>query len=148
MKNRPIIIIDDDDDDLELLKEAFAELKIANEIIAFSDTSQFLDFMRTTQKRVFFILCDINMGQTSGLQLKEEIHSDERLRLKCIPFIFLTTSKASSEVMKAYSFGVQGFFVKPHTFDSIKDLLQFMITYWIHSIHPNSDDHSGLRVVG
>ncbi len=146
MKNRPIIIIDDDPDDLQLLKEAFAELHIPNEIVAFTDGNKFIDYMHTTEKRVFFILCDINMGNTNGLILKEQIHSDERLRLKCIPFIFLTTSRASSEIMKAYSFGVQGFFVKPQTFSLLVDLMEFIVKYWRHSMHPNSDEHTGLRI--
>ncbi|RYF84169.1 MAG: response regulator, partial [Chitinophagaceae bacterium] len=37
MNNRPIILIDDDDDDLELMKDAFSQLKTENEIICFDD---------------------------------------------------------------------------------------------------------------
>jgi CheY-like chemotaxis protein len=136
MSNRPIIIIDDDDEDLEFIKSAFAELNVENEILVFDDGFEFLDFIRSTEKAVFFILCDVNMRKINGLQLKKMIYDDERLRLKCVPFIFMSTSRASTAVMEAYSYGVQGYFVKPPTFEALKDLLQFIINYWTHSEHP------------
>lgn len=138
MNNNPIIIIDDDDDDLELITQAFEALKVENEIILFHDGHAFLDYIRKTDKKTFFILCDINMVKTGGLELKKLIHDDERLRLKCVPFIFMSTSGASTAIMKAYSFGVQGFFVKPNTFDELKALLNHVMHYWTFSQHPNA----------
>src|SRR5947209_3841691 len=137
MNRKPIIIIDDDKEDLELLTEAFAQLNIENEIIVFTDGFAFLDFIRKTDNQAFFILCDINMGKIGGLELKKKIYDDEELRMKCVPFIFLSTSGGSSSVMKAYSYGVQGYFVKPNTAHEIRELLQFIINYWGHSEHPN-----------
>jgi CheY-like chemotaxis protein len=136
MNNRPIIIIDDDDEDLEFIKSAFAELSVENEIIVFDDGFEFLDFIRATEKAVFFILCDVSMAKINGLQLKKLIYDDERLRLKCVPFIFMSTSRASTAVMEAYSYGVQGYFVKPPTFELLKDLMQFIMNYWSHSERP------------
>ena len=138
MNNKPIIIIDDDDDDLDLIQGALGELNLENEIIVFNDGFEFLDFIRQTDNRAFFMLCDVNMSKISGLQLKKLIYDDEHLRLKCVPFIFMSTNGASSEVMRAYSYGVQGYFVKPPTFTELKQLLQFIINYWSHSEHPSS----------
>jgi DNA-binding NtrC family response regulator len=137
MNNNPIIIIDDDNDDLEMIKEAFAELKVENEIITFNNGKDFLNYIKGTDKRVFFILCDINMSTISGLELKKITFEDERLRLKCMPFIFISTSKASESVMRAYSFGVQGYFVKPNSYGTLKIMLQNMISYWEFSQRPN-----------
>lgn len=136
MNNKPIIIIDDDKEDLDLIKDALVQLEVENEIIVFDDGFQFLDFIRATNNRAFFMLCDVNMARINGLELKRLIYDDEQLRLKCVPFIFLSTSGASSEILKAYSYGVQGYFVKPQTFDEIKELLQSIINYWSHSQSP------------
>lgn len=138
MDNKPIIIIDDDDDDLELIKDAMKQLEIENEIIVFDDGQNFLDFIRSTENRAFVILCDVNMSKINGLELKKLIYDDERLRLKCVPFIFMSTSSASTEVMRAYSYGVQGYFIKPHTFEGIKQLMHYIVQYWSHSQSPNS----------
>lgn len=138
MDNKPIIIIDDDNEDLELFKDALAQLNIDNEIIVFDDGFEFIDFIRATDNRAFLTLCDVNMTKINGLELKKIIYDDERLRLKCVPFIFLSTSGASTEVMRAYSFGVQGYFVKPSTFEELKDLLGYIIKYWSYSQVPKA----------
>ena len=138
MNNKPIIIIDDDDDDLDFIKDAFEQLEIENEILVFDDGQKFLTFIRATENRAFFILCDVNMSKINGLDLKKIIYDDDRLRLKCVPFIFMSTSSASAEIMRAYSYGVQGYFVKPQTFEGLKDLLQYIVNYWSHSQHPNT----------
>ena len=61
----------------------------------------------------------------------------EKFRIKCVLFIFLSTSGASSSIMKAYSYGVQGYFIKPNTLEKLKSILHAMITYWSESQHPN-----------
>ncbi len=137
MNQKPIIIVDDDPDDPELLQQAFSELNIDNEIIVFNDGLKFLEYIKATENGTFFILCDINMSKLPGLELKKIIDDDERLRLKCVPFIFLSTSGASSSIMTAYSYGVQGYFIKPNTFEKLKRMLDGMIAYWSESEHPN-----------
>lgn len=137
MNTDPIIIIDDDEEDLEIISTAFAEIKVKNEIIIFDDGLKFIEFIKTTDKKSFFILCDINMRKISGLELKKKIFQDERLRLKCIPFLFFSTVKASSSIMEAYSYGVQGYFIKPNTLQEFKNMFQAMINYWGYSQHPN-----------
>ena len=137
MKNSPILIIDDDDDDLELIKQAFADLNVPNEVLIFNTGDAFLDYMRATDKGTFFILCDFNMAKINGLELKRRIYDDERLRLKCVPFIFISTSNATAAIMGAYSFGVQGYFIKPNNYEGLKRLLQRIMLYWSDSQHPN-----------
>lgn len=77
------------------------------------------------------------MAKIGGLELKKLIHDDERLRLECVPFLFMSTSGASDSIMRAYSFDVQGYFIKPNTFDEIKALLENIMNYWTVSQHPN-----------
>ena len=137
MNKKPIIVIDDDNDDLELIQQAFSELNIDNEIIVFDDGYKFLEYIKKTKNGTFFILCDINMVKLTGIELKKIIYDDERLRIKCVPFIFLSTSSASHSIMKAYSYGVQGYFIKPNNLEKLKSVLQAMITYWSDSHHPN-----------
>ena len=94
-------------------------MKEENEIIIFADGLKFLDFIKATENRAFFTLCDVNMAKINSLELKKRLYDDELLRLKCVPFIFMSTSSASHEVMKAYSDGVQGYFIKPPPFAAL-----------------------------
>lgn len=88
--SNPIIIIDDDVDDIELFQEAFKELGIENEIMVFTDGDKFYDFISTTDRKSFFICCDINMNRLNGFELKKKIFDNEEIRLKCIPFLMLS----------------------------------------------------------
>jgi CheY-like chemotaxis protein len=40
----------------------------------------------------FVIISDINLPESSGMECKQQIDNDENLRLKSIPFVFLSTS--------------------------------------------------------
>ncbi len=137
--SNPIIIIDDDMDDIEIFQKGFKELGIENEIIVFTDGNKFYDYISATDRKSFFIFCDINMYRINGLELKQKIFENEELRLKCIPFLMLSTSGASAHVIEAYSVNVQGYFIKPNTVSEIKDLFEIVIKYWSKSQRPVSE---------
>lgn len=59
--NDPILIIDDSEGERELIKIAFIELDIDNEIIFFNNGFTFLEYIRLETTGTFFILCDVNM---------------------------------------------------------------------------------------
>lgn len=134
----PIILIDDDEEDIELFKDAFKELAIPNEIMVFTDGHKFYDFISTTKMNSFFIFCDINMNRLNGFELKKMIFDNEQIRLKCIPFLMLSTSGASANVLEAYSLNVQGYFIKPSSIGGIKAMFTKVVDYWSISQRPAS----------
>jgi CheY-like chemotaxis protein len=135
----PIILIDDDIEDIETFQQGFKELGVENEIMVFTDGNKFYDYISTTNRKSFFIFCDINMHKINGFQLKQKIFDNEELRLKCIPFLMLSTSSASQNVLEAYSLNVQGYFIKPQTVQGIKDMFEIVIKYWAISQRPTSE---------
>ena len=132
----PIILIDDDMEDIEFFKEGFKELKIENEIIVFTDGNKFYEYICATKINTFFIFCDINMNGINGFQLKNKIFDDEEIRIKCIPFLMMSSSGASPRTMEAYSLNVQGYFLKPTKISEIKDLFDTVVKYWSLSQRP------------
>lgn len=132
----PIIIVDDSAGERELVKIAFEDLGVENELIFFENGADCLKFIKKEERGIFFILCDVNMPIMTGMELKKILQDDDDLRLKSIPFILISTSNATSSIMKAYSFGVQGYFVKPQDFDELLDMLTAIITYWDLSESP------------
>lgn len=135
----PIILIDDDEEDIELFQEAFKELGVENEIMVFDDGNKFYDYIKATKRNSFFIFCDINMSRINGFELKKKIFDDERIRMKCIPFLMLSTSNASKSIMEAYSLNVQGYFIKPNSVSEIKDMFEIVVKYWSISQRPASE---------
>jgi len=136
-KTGPIIIIEDDSGDQELLKIVFEELKFINEIIFFKDGEKALGYLTMSAIEPFLILSDINMPKLNGLELREKIHTNEDLRLKCIPYLFFSTSAEQKHVVDAYSKSVQGFFIKPYSFEELKRTIKIIIEYWQECVSPN-----------
>lgn len=136
--SNPIIIIDDDEEDILIFQEGFKSLGIENEILVFNDGHKFYDYISTTNNKSFFIFCDINMNNMNGFQLKQKIFDNEELRIKCIPFLMLSTSGASTSVLEAYSLNVQGYFIKPNSVSAIKDMFDIVVKYWSISQRPIS----------
>ena len=137
--SNPIILIDDDIEDIEIFKQGFKALGVKNEILVFTDGNKFYDYISTTNRKSFFIFCDINMHKINGFELKQKIFDNEEIRLKCIPFLMLSTSDASSSVLEAYSLNVQGYFIKPQTVQGIRDMFEIVIKYWSISQRPRSE---------
>ena len=133
----PIIVIEDDSDDQELLVIVFKELSFRNEIIFFEDGEEALDYLIKSDVEPFIILSDINMPKLNGLELRKKVHTNEDLRIKCIPYLFFSTSAEQKYVVDAYSESVQGFFVKPHSFDKLKRTIRIIVEYWQECESPN-----------
>ena len=136
-KNGPIIIIEDDTDDQEILADIFKELNYGNKLIFFGDSIQALEYLTNTDIEPFLVLSDINMPKLNGMELREKIHNNEDLRLKSIPYLFFSTSAEQKHVIDAYSRSIQGFFVKPHSYDKLKQTIVKIVEYWQECHSPN-----------
>lgn len=104
----------------------FQEFNVSNEIIYFGDGETALDYLIKTAIEPFLILSDINMPGLNGIELREKIHTNEDLRIKCIPYLFFTTSAEQKHVVDAYSKSVQGFFVEPNSFEKLKRTIKII----------------------
>jgi CheY-like chemotaxis protein len=136
-KTGPIIIIEDDIDDQEIISDIFKELDFVNEIIFYGDGEAALTYLVSSDLEPFIILSDINMPKLNGIELREKVHTNEDLRIKCIPYLFFTTSAEQKFVVDAYSKSVQGFFVKPPSVENLKRTLKIIVEYWQECESPN-----------
>ena len=137
-KKGPIIAIEDDSDDQFLLKTAMSELQVENQLIFFENGLEALSYLEVTKDQPFLILCDINMPVMNGLELREQIDSNEYLRKKSIPFVFLSTADNPAVVEAAYNSTIQGFYKKVSNFSDFKKRLRIIVDYWEHCLHPNA----------
>jgi len=129
-KSGPIIIIDDDLDDQMILGEIFKELNVQNEVFYFINGVDAYAFLVHSKYQPFIILSDINMPRLSGIELRDKVHNNRQLNLKCIPYLFFTTASEQKVVIEAYSKSVQGFFVKPRQYADLRRVINNIIEYW------------------
>ncbi len=136
-KNGPIIIVEDDSDDKHLFSEVFKDLNYKNEIVFLSDGQEALTYLTSITVEPFIVFSDINMPKLNGIELRKQIHENEDIRLKTIPYLFFTTSAAQEAVVDAYSKSIQGFFIKPTNFQELKNMVKIIVEYWQKCVSPN-----------
>jgi CheY-like chemotaxis protein len=95
-----------------------------------------LEYLIITLEKPFLILSDINMPFMDGLELKQQIDQNSFLKSLNIPFIFITTSSNDDSVKSAFRLSIQGYFVKPNTYDEYKVLLKLVTGYRGNSVEP------------
>ena len=137
-KNGPVIIIEDDADDQYLFQLVFAKLGYTNQVIYFPDGQEALDYLLTTSTLPFLILSDINMPKLDGFALREKLHTDAALQVRCIPYLFFSTAATQEMVINAYSLSVQGFFLKEPTINELEETIKSIMEYWKRCAAPNN----------
>ena len=136
-KNGAIVIVEDDIDDQEMFDEVFKKLNYKNEIVFFNDGQEALTYLTAKTSEPFIVFSDINMPKLNGMELRKQIHENEDIRLKTIPYLFFTTSAEQGAVIDAYSKSIQGFFVKPSSFQDLTELIKIIVEYWQKCVSPN-----------
>ena len=136
-KQGPIILVEDDVEDQLLIREALEMSGNTHELKIFGNGEQVIEYLMHTTDKPFIIVCDINMPRMDGLTLRERINETEYLRKKSIPFVFFSTTASKDSIEKAYELTVQGFFVKPSSFEDLTRTLSMIISYWNVCKHPN-----------
>ncbi|MEM6263295.1 MAG: response regulator [Bacteroidota bacterium] len=139
---QPVVILmaDDDPEDRMLTKDALEEGRLANPIQFVEDGEQLLKYLRREGEfgnedhypEPGIILLDLNMPKKDGREALREIKSDPKLRR--IPVVILTTSKAEEDILRSYDLGVSSFITKPVTFDGLVDLMQTLSKYWFEIV--------------
>ena len=136
-KTGAIIIIEDDLDDQDILTDILRDLDYKNEVIFFGDSLKALDYLTNTRVEPFLVLSDINMPKLNGMELREKVHNNEDLRMKSIPYLFFSTSAEQQHVIDAYSRSIQGFFIKPNSYEKLKGTIRKIVEYWQECESPN-----------
>jgi len=141
-KLKPVVFLmaEDDPDDRLLIREAFQESLISNSIYFVEDGVELLDYLRCQDKYAHpsdaptpdLILLDLNMPRKDGREALAEIKSDPKLRY--IPVVVLTTSKAEEDIMRSYDIGAASYITKPVTFDGLVEAIKGLGQYWVQIV--------------
>jgi len=134
-KNKPITILmaEDNATDVMITKEALVHAKLLNTLHVVSDGIEAMDFLHRRGKypkapRPDLILLDLNMPRKNGQEVLAEIKADDKL--KFIPVVILTTSKAEEDVLKAYGLHANCYVVKPVDFEVFAEVVRSIEHFW------------------
>lgn len=128
----PILVADDDEEDRQLIKDALKESRLLNEIRFVKDGEELMQVLLSDAPLPGLILLDLNMPKKDGREALKEIKNNPRL--KQIPVVVLTTSKAEEDIYRTYNLGVNSFITKPVTFNSLVDIMKDLGRYWFEVV--------------
>ena len=149
-KGKPITILlaDDDPDDRMLTKDAIEEARLRNDIDMVEDGEELMDYLlgrgqysgENARPKPSLILLDLNMPRKDGREALKEIKNSPKLRN--IPVVVLTTSKAEEDIMRTYDLGVNSFVIKPVPFEGLVDVIKTIGKYWFQIVELPPDESS------
>ena len=130
-----ILMVEDDPRDVELTLTALEDYKLANEVVVCRDGQEALDYLYSRGKfsdRVnenpAVILLDLKLPKVDGLEVLQQVKSDERLRM--IPVVMLTSSNEERDMMQSYKLGVNAYVVKPVDFHEFVNAVKELGVFW------------------
>jgi CheY-like chemotaxis protein len=129
-----ILLVEDSPSDTDLTVEALREAKVRNHLSIVEDGVQALEFLRRQGKfggapRPDLILLDLNLPRMDGRAVLAEIKSDDRL--KTIPVVVLTTSRAEQDVLQAYKHHANCYITKPVDFEQFLSVVHSIESFWL-----------------
>ena len=116
--NMKVLIVDDFATMRRILRNILKQIGFSN----ISEADDGKTALKELKKEKFdLILCDWNMPEMSGLELLNEVKSDDKL--KDTPFVMVTAEAQKDNIVAAVKAGVSNYIVKPFTAETISEKL-------------------------
>jgi len=141
-REKPFILLlaEDDEEDWILVRDALGRSSLSKDLHRVTDGVELLDYLRhhgahadpAYAPKPDLILLDLNMPKKDGRTVLAEIKADPRLRL--IPIVVLTTSRAEEDIALSYELGANSFIVKPKAFLALVDTMKNLMRYWVETV--------------
>ena len=118
-----VLLVEDNIGDVRLTQEALRDAKVRNNLHVVPDGVEAMAFLRRESRyagvpRPDLVLLDLNLPKKGGLEVLDEIKTDDDLRH--IPVVILTTSQAEQDIVQSYRRRANAYVTKP------VDLAQFL----------------------
>ena len=129
-----ILLVEDNPGDVRLTIEALKEGKVRNRLSVARDGVEALAFLRregshTNASRPDLILLDLNLPKKDGREVLAEIKEDPRLRR--IPVVVLTTSKAEEDILRTYDLHANCYITKPVDLEQFISVVRSIDDFWL-----------------
>jgi chemotaxis family two-component system response regulator Rcp1 len=133
---RPIelLLVEDNPGDVRLTKEALREGKVRNHLHVAADGVEAMAYLRregphAQARQPDLILLDLNLPKKSGREVLAEIKADPKLRR--IPVVILTVSKAEEDVLKSYNLHANCYITKPVDLEQFLGVVKSIEDFWL-----------------
>src|ERR1700757_2637257 len=130
-----ILLVEDDPRDIELTLTALQEYNLVNDVFVARDGQEALDYLYCRDQfsgrdgsRPAVMLLDLKLPKINGLEVLQQIRSDQELRL--LPVVILTSSHEEKDLVRSYELGVNAYVVKPVDFHAFVNAVKDLGVFW------------------
>lgn len=128
-----ILLVEDNLGDVRLTKEALKDAKVLNEVYVVQDGVEAMQFLHkkgsfSSVPQPDLILLDLNLPKKDGREVLAEIKQDPKL--KHIPVVILTTSKADEDIIKTYNLHANAYITKPVDLNRFIEIIHTLEEFW------------------
>jgi chemotaxis family two-component system response regulator Rcp1 len=128
-----ILLVEDNPGDVRLTIEGLNESKVRNNLHVARDGVEAMEFLRREGQhagpvRPDLILLDLNLPRMDGREVLSEIKSDPKL--KTIPVVVLTTSRAEQDVLRSYELQANCYITKPVDLEQFITVVKSIEDFW------------------
>jgi DNA-binding response OmpR family regulator len=142
-----ILLVEDNYGDALLTQKAFKKSKLAINITVAGSGEEALDILHRRGKHANapvpdMVLLDLNLPKKSGKEVLQEIKLDAKL--KFIPVVVLTSSRAEMDVVKTYDLHANSYIIKPVSLEKFSEVAATIESYWFsHVVLPSLKNEAG-----
>ena len=137
-----VLIAEDDENAIHLLEAALTAIACAHTVRVVRDGQEALDYLQgkgNYEDRSAFpfpnvLVLDLKMPRVDGLEVLWWLSKHPECSV--LPTIVFTSSDDPSDIRRAYSLGASAYFVKPMTFDELKNVLRSTFEFWGKCVKP------------
>jgi two-component system, chemotaxis family, response regulator Rcp1 len=144
-----ILLVEDNLGDIRLTQEALKDSKVINKINVVTNGLEAGDFLFQRENYQHapepdLIILDLNLPKKGGIELLAEIKEDHRL--KKIPVIVLTSSKAEADILKSYNLHANCYISKPIDLEKFIRVVLSIEDFWLSIVTlPKQSDKNSVN---
>jgi CheY-like chemotaxis protein len=140
-----LLVVEDNPSDVRLIREALQEVRAKVTITVARDGKEALDLLQSPQDQGAFllpdlILLDLNLPGIDGHEVLARLKQNQQTQK--IPVIVFSSSRAESDVRRAYDLHANAYVRKPSTLEGLINAAKDLRRFWLEIVTlPNPDIH-------
>jgi CheY-like chemotaxis protein len=125
-----ILLIEDSTGECELFRQALVQARLDVTLYTEHDAEAALHFLRHRPELPALILLDWHLSHQRGDVFLKHLRSDPRVA--AVPVVAFTTSDDGADLSAAYAHAVNGYVLKPETFEDLVLCVGDICRYWLN----------------
>jgi len=128
-----ILLVEDNPGDVRLAREALLDARVLTNLHVVNDGEQAITFLKDEAGNGLpdIIILDLNLPRKDGREVLAEIKTDPKLRH--IPILILTTSRAEQDIRSAYDLHANCFITKAVDWERSCEIVKLIENFWLRT---------------